>query len=95
MKGKEDKYGIVEELEKHCKILFADYDDTKEYRTLLIDLEFYEKSIKKIYTSRNKLAIPENYEKYRTAAEELLKTLEKDIPPLMKKEEFFSKAFKL
>lgn len=95
VKGRGDKYGIVEEIEKHCKILFADYDDTKEYRKLIMDLEYHKKSIQKIYSSRSDLADSENYEKYRLAAENLMKTLVDDIPVLMKKEKFFSKAFKL
>ena len=94
-KGRGDKYGIVEELEKHCEILFADFDDSKEYRTLFNDLVFYKRSIQKIYSSRSDLEDVEKYDKYRQAAEDLLKTLEKDIPPLMKKEDFFRKAFKL
>lgn len=93
VKGKYDKYGIIEELEKHCAVLFSDIDDTKEYRKLFYELEFHKKKIKKIYASRNDLYNSDTYEEYRKSAEKILDMLERNIPSLLRNEKFFKEAF--
>lgn len=93
VKGKYDKYGIIEELEKHCAILFAEFEDTKEYRKLFNDLALHKKRIKRIYSSRSDLSNSDTYEEYRKSAEGILEMLEDNIPVLLSKTKFFKKAF--
>ena len=93
IKGKNDQFGIIEELEKHCKILFQDKKDTKEYHKLMNHLKERKKKIQKVYSSRNDLFDEEKYEVYHDESKELMKNLETDIPKLLNMEEFFTKVF--
>lgn len=93
IKGRYDTYGIIEELEKHCGILFADINDSKEYHDLTSHLKERKKKIQKVYGSRNDLVDETKYETYHNEAVELMKNLISDIPKLLKKEKFFTDVF--
>ena len=93
IKGRHDQYGIIEELEKHCSVLFADVDDTKEFHVLMNDLKERKRSIQKVYSSRNDLFDEDKYEIYHNEANKLMENLERDIPKLLKMEKFFTKVF--
>lgn len=93
IKGTTDKYGIIEELEKHCEVLFKDIKDTKEYHNLMNHLKERKRKIQKAYSSRNDLFNESNYEIYHSEAVELIENLKSDIPRLLNMEEFFSKVF--
>ena len=93
IKGSSDKFGIIEELEKHCEILFQDNIDTKEYHNLMNHLKERKRKIRKVYNSRNDLFKEEYYEVYHDETVELIENLKTDIPRLLKKEEFFTKVF--
>lgn len=93
IKGKYDSFGIIEELEKHCGILFSDIKDTKEYNRLMLDLKERKRAIRKVYLSRNDLFNEENYEIYHGEANRLMEDLKSDIPKLLEKEKFFSEVF--
>lgn len=93
IKGKGDQFGIIEELEKHCEILFADVKDSKEYHNLASHLKERKRSIRKVYNSRYDLNNENNYEVYHKEATALMNNLKSDIPKLLGKEKFFTDVF--
>ena len=93
VKGRGDQFGIIEELEKHCSVLFQENKDTKEYHKLMNHLKERKKSIQKVYSSRNDLFDEDNYEAYHKESAELMKVLKSDIPRLLEMEDFFVKVF--
>lgn len=93
IKGKRDQFGIIEELEKHCEILFSDVKDSKEYHDLTSHLKERKRSIRKVYNSRYDLYNENNYEAYHKEAIALMNNLKSDIPKLLEKEKFFTDVF--
>ena len=93
IKGKREQFGIIEELEKHCEILFSDVKDSKEYHDLTSHLKERKRSIRKVYNSRYDLYNENNYEAYHKEAIALMNNLKSDIPKLLEKEKFFTDVF--
>lgn len=92
IKGNE-KYGIIEELEKYSQKLISDTKDNVTYNNYITALEEIKASIQKIYSSQNDLDDPEVYEEYHQYAIDLMDCLIDYMPLLLQKEEFFQKTF--
>ena len=93
IKGRGDKYGIIEELEECFKELFGDQVQDSNYRRILSKLSERKKAIKKFYNRRSELEDSENFNKYREEAEHLEECLKEYVPKLLAKEDFFKEVF--
>lgn len=93
IKGRGDKYGIIDELEECFKELFEDQVQDNDYRRLFSKLSERKKAINKIYNRRNDLEDPETFKKYREEAEQLEECLKKYVPKLLANEDFFKEVF--
>ncbi len=88
------QFGLIEELEDCFEVLFADQEDSRVYGNLKMELKESKNNIASIYSGENDIkGNPDNYKKYTEYAHNLLESLIKYMPLLLKKEEFFQKVF--
>ena len=85
--------GIIDELIRHCKILFKDQDNSRVYSHLIMKLKSLNKRTKRIVRKLNRTNGQKGYKKYSAYAEDLEETLEIYVPKLLAKEKFFKKVF--
>ena len=95
-----EETGVVAELERHFKVVFADLNDGKgddysnSYNNLIDSLENFETETEAIVGQTGGLYYEETFQDYRNQAKKLLTEILPDkLPPLLQEEEFFKKVF--
>ena len=87
-----DNPGIIPDLMKYLAILFEDQTGSEQYKSMMQELEMLADSSDKLYHSTGGIR-EEQFPQYHQNAEDLVEKLATYVPDLLKKEEFFHKAF--
>ena len=86
--GRNDKESVIAELLMHTEILFSDQKNSFKYLTLKNKLLKLDGNLKKIVQSEGGINTVVKYRKYVKYARDLMNILEKNIPNLLREEEF-------
>lgn len=84
---KDDKNNILNAIEEDLKVLFSTQENDEHYRRLLSP------SISEITKIKNRLVKENNYNDYTKICNDLIEVLSKNVPNLLKNEDFFNKVF--
>ena len=91
--GRNDKESVIAELLMHTEILFSDQKNSFKYLTLKNKLLKLDGNLKKIVRSEGGINTEVKYRKYVKYARDLMGILEKNIPNLLREEEFFEQVY--
>lgn len=91
--GTRDGINIIEELEHHLEILFADQKSKGTYSNLMNRLDKLNAQMFSLVTKKGGIDPVADFDEYHDCAVELMKILEQHIPYLLRSEEFFKKVF--
>ena len=91
--GRNDKNDMTTALKSYVEILFEDQKTSNDYRDLMKELDAISKRAGKIVRSTGGVNTDEEFEEYHQYAVDLMETLKKYMPNLLKREEFFKKVF--
>jgi len=81
---------VIFELQKHLPVIFGDQKDSAKYKTLMRELELKGKEIRDLAGAHIQ---KEDFEEYKSYAEDVMKILETYVPELLKNEAFFANVF--
>ena len=87
-----DNPGIIRDLLRYFPDLFSDQTDSKQYRSMVQDLEQLAEKSERLYTGTGGVR-EEQFPEYHQCALDLLETLATYVPDLLKKEAFFHSTF--
>lgn len=85
--------GIIPELQEYLQVLFADQKTSWTFMALMQDLDTLGRKAEKVYYSPGGIDTEEKCATNMKNAEELLDLLGREVPKLLKNEDFFIKAF--
>lgn len=88
-----DKEYMIPNIKKYIEVLFANQLSDADYKALVKELDSIEKKASKIESSTGGVNTDEEFELIHEYASDVLETLIKYIPGLLKDEEFFKKVF--
>lgn len=91
--GRHDKESVIAELLMHTEILFSDQKNSFKYLTLKNKLLKLDGNLKKIVQSEGGINTVVKYRKYVKYARDLMNILEKNIPNLLREEDFFRQVY--
>ena len=84
---------MITALKSYTEILFEDQKTSNDYRDLMKELDVISKKAGKLVRSTGGVNTDEEFEEYRQYALDLMEVLQKYMPNLLKREEFFKKVF--
>ena len=87
-----DQNDMISALRNYIEILFSDQEKTEEYKDLIKGFDEIEKRVEKIYKPDSYYTTDE-FTEYHQCADDLFDLLKKNMPKLLKREEFFKKKF--
>ena len=87
-----DNPGIIPDLIRYVPILFAEQQESEQYKSMIQDLEQLAERSDKLYNAVGGVR-EEQFFEYHQCANDLLEILATYIPDLLRKEEFFHKTF--
>lgn len=85
--------GIIPDLIKCCDTLFKDQTNSYTYKEFRQELEALQVTSDKLTSSKGGVNTEEKFVEYHKCSEDLLELLSIYVPKLLKKEDFFAKAF--
>ncbi|MDD5900624.1 MAG: hypothetical protein PUC73_07020 [Lachnospiraceae bacterium] len=91
--GRVDEESIIDELQHHIGILFADQKYTHKYRSLTTTLEKYDNRFGELVRSEGGINSDEKFQEKQELTEDLMKILTMYIPEMLKEEQFFYERF--
>lgn len=91
----EEEYGtdMIASLRSYTEILFLDQQNTYDYKQLMAAFDKIERKAKRIDNSYGGLNSSNKFMKYQKYIRQLLELMERHMPKLFEKEEFFNKIF--
>ena len=90
--GRSDNNDIINELKKHCSILFKSQQYSLDYILFMSSLDSINRKVAKLDPSGIGINAS-NFTTYHEYSVQLMKTMKKYIPKLLKKEPFFKVVF--
>lgn len=91
--GRNDKENVISELLKHTEILFSDQKDSYKYIALQNQLLKLDGNLRKLVLSEGGINTEEEFRQYIQYATDLMDILEKNVPNLLKEENFFKQVY--
>ena len=91
--GRSDECNMIPALREYFKNLFENQQSSQSYKDLMNGLDDIEDRAASIYRSTGSINTDEKFQEYHECASDLLELLQKHVPGLLKKEEFFKKVF--
>ena len=82
-----DSVNVLNALEENFKTLFSKQKEADNYKELLSP------SLSEISKIKNRLRLECSYNEFKEICNDLIKVLEENVPELLKREDFFKKAF--
>lgn len=93
LSGRNDGNNLIDELIEYSKILFKSQSKSTTYKNLMDELEKEQKQASKLYKSSGGINTDDKFTEYCECANQVMETLQKYMPDLLKKESFFKKVF--
>ena len=88
-----DQMDMITQLKGHFEVLFADQTSSDTYKNLMRDLNDIDEGASRLARSTGGVNTDEEFTEYHQYADDLLETLIKYVPVLLKKEQFFKEVF--
>ena len=90
-----DNPNLITELQGHLQVLFTSKSNTRNYRSLMQDLQNLWNISDSVVNTDGEVNTPEKFNVYHQCAIDLLTTLSIYIPGMLKNEDFFKSAFNM
>ena len=91
--GRNDGLDIITQLREYSSVLFQSQKNAVPYKNLMKDFDSIEKRAKKILRAKGGISDEKNFEEYHLCANDLMDSLKKNVPELLKNETFFKEVF--